>query len=254
MKGLAVSSGIYQITNQINGKCYIGSAVNLQNRRAVHLCRLRRGRHHNQHLQRAFDKYGEEAFMFSVLEGVEDVSQLIPREQHFIDTLNPEYNIAPIAGSSLGCARSAEARAKNSEAHIGKHHSEEARAKISAAKKGERNPNFGKHQHPSEKTRKKISAAKMGHPVSEETRAKIAAAQSGERSYIFGKHLSEETRAKISATKMGRRTSQETRRKMSEAHIGKHFSEKTRKRMSEAHKMWWMQEKGRAAKERGREP
>lgn len=202
-----MSSGIYQIENQVNEKCYIGSAVNIRRRWTRHLSALRLGHHCNPHLQSAFDNYGKNAFAFSILENVEDVLQLIPREQYYLDMLKPEYNIAPIAGSHLGCRRSLETRRKISKAmtgernpnygktgkqspNYGKHHSDECRAKISAAQKG---------KHPSDETRAKISAGHVGHPISEETRKKISVAMSGERNPNFGKHSSDEARVKMIA-------------------------------------------------------
>lgn len=184
-------SGIYQITNAVNGKRYIGSAVDLKRRRRDHLTRLHHNQHHNQHLQRAFDKHGEASFLFSVLEAVDDVSRLILREQYYLDTLNPEYNICPTAGSPLGIR-----------------HTKEARARMSIAKAGERNPNFGKRL--SADQRKKISEALSGRPPSKERLAKI----SGERSPNYGKHLSVETCAKMSMAHMGHVVSEETRQKL----------------------------------------
>ena len=103
-----IASGVYEIRNQMNGKRYIGRSVNLQQRQKVHLSGLHHNTHHNCHLQAAFNKYGESAFAFSVLEYVEEVSQLIPREQHFLDIMMPEYNIASIAGSYRGRERNAD--------------------------------------------------------------------------------------------------------------------------------------------------
>lgn len=131
-----MKSGIYQIKNQVNGKRYIGSAVNLTKRWQNHLSDLRLSRHHNLHLQRAFEKYGEAVFAFAALEAVEDAFQLIPREQHYLDTLKPEYNISPTAGSSLGIRRTEETRRKLSEAHKGHPVSEETRRKMSESRKG----------------------------------------------------------------------------------------------------------------------
>ena len=61
-------SGVYEILNTTNGKRYVGSAVNLYQRKHVHLSTLRRNCHHNRYLQRAWNKYGEECFKYSVLE------------------------------------------------------------------------------------------------------------------------------------------------------------------------------------------
>lgn len=81
-----------------------------------HRKNLRGNRHENSLLQNAFNKYGESAFQFSVIELV-DKPLLIEREQFWIDTYraaNREhgYNLAPIAGSALGTTKSEEARAK----------------------------------------------------------------------------------------------------------------------------------------------
>jgi len=210
-----MNGGIYQITNQTNGNRYIGSAVNLQKRWQNHLSALRHGRHGNRHLQRAYDKYGEGAFELSVLEYVENPSQLIPCEQHFFDMLSPEYNVAPTAGSALGVRHSLETRRKMSKARMGrrnpnygKHPSPETRAKLSAAHKG---------KHPTAETLAKRSAALRGHPVSDATRAKISAALSGERNPNFGKHASMETRQKMSGARKGKRFSKEHRQKISVA-------------------------------------
>ena len=80
--GFAMPSGIYQITNQTNGKRYIGSSVNIKRRWRDHLAHLRRNIHHNPYLQRAFDKQGQDTFTFRILEDIDDPSQLIPREQY----------------------------------------------------------------------------------------------------------------------------------------------------------------------------
>ena len=210
-----MASGIYQIENQISGKRYIGSATNLNNRWAMHLCALRHGQHYNQHLQRAFNKYGEGSFVFSILERIDDALRLIPCEQHLLDTLNPEYNIAPIAGSQLGYHHSLEARRKMGASHIGSHRGEATRRSMSEAAKGERNGFYGK-QH------------------SARTRARISEAQRGERHPNYGKHLSEETRRKISEARKGKPLSEETRRKMSKARMGKHPTDETRRKLSVA--------------------
>jgi len=45
--------------------------------------------------------YGFENFSLEILEHCEP-SNLIEREQHYLDHLKPEYNILKIAGSSIG--------------------------------------------------------------------------------------------------------------------------------------------------------
>jgi len=194
-----MTAGIYQVENQVNRKRYIGSALDLVRRWREHRRDLSRGTHHNRHLQRAWDKYGGEAFEFSVLEEVKDPDRLLLREQHFLDTLSPEYNILPIAGSNLGWVRAPR--------------SEETRRKISEALKGERHPNYGK-------------------PCSEETRRKIS-------NSLRGRSHSEERRRRESEAHRGKTHSTGTRREMSESRRGKTHSVETRRKISESHKEYW---------------
>lgn len=206
--GFAMKSGVYQIRNQVNGNRYIGSAVNLRARWRRHLTSLRREQHRNSHLQAAFNKYGESAFILSILKYVEDSSQLIPCEQRFLNTLKPEYNIFLIAGSPLGYRHSPEARRKISKALMGVKLSKEHCKKISEGQRGKSHPCKG-HRH-TEQTKRKLSEAARGRRLSTETRRKMAEAH-------IGKHPSDETRQKISDSLKGRRLSIETRRKLSEA-------------------------------------
>jgi len=166
-------SGIYQIENQINGKRYIGSAVNLRTRWQNHLSALHRGGHRNRHLQRAFDKYGESVFLFTVLKYIEDFQMLIEREQYYFDTSKPEYNMSPTAGSLLGYQHTDEALTKMRAAQVDRQVSTETLAKMHAANSGEQHYNYGKH--PSAVTKQKISKALTGKRLSNETKQKISA-------------------------------------------------------------------------------
>ena len=111
-----LGTGIYCIINDINNKMYIGSAVNLKNRKEVHISLLKHNKHHSIILQRALNKYGENNFSFELIEYVYEKKNLIEREQLWIDFFKPYYNICKIAGSSLGVKRSNEAIFKNSKA------------------------------------------------------------------------------------------------------------------------------------------
>jgi group I intron endonuclease len=75
---------IYQIKNKVNGKIYIGSTNNLNKRWNNHRSKLRNGEHENSYLQQAWNKYGEDAFEFSVLEEVNDDSR-IEREIYYLN-------------------------------------------------------------------------------------------------------------------------------------------------------------------------
>lgn len=96
-----MASGIYAIRNEVSGKMYVGSAIDIARRHAKHRYQLRTGKHPSKHLQASWDKYGEEVFEFAVLEEC-DSHLLIEREQHWIDELQPEYNKRKIAESNLG--------------------------------------------------------------------------------------------------------------------------------------------------------
>ncbi|HHR0834054.1 GIY-YIG nuclease family protein [Klebsiella aerogenes] len=150
-------AGVYQITNTITGEVYIGSTVNISGRWASHRYKLRKGTHGNRNLQGSWNKYGKGFFEFSVLEIVSDKSELIPAEQRFFRELNPSFNIAPNAGSSLGVIHTEESKANMAESRRGEKNCwfgkvptcagmsslPEVKAKISAKNSGDGNPMFG---------------------------------------------------------------------------------------------------------------
>jgi len=95
-------SGIYKILNIINNKFYIGSSYNIDIRWNDHKRELRNNRHTNNRLQNAWNKYGEKAFEFSIIEKVSR-KNLTKREQFWFNKLKPYekeigYNISFIAG------------------------------------------------------------------------------------------------------------------------------------------------------------
>ena len=84
--------GIYCIKNTTNNKCYIGSSTHIYYRLRRHKSDLLRKRHANIVLQNAFNKYGADSFeVFIIEECSTDI--VLDREQHYINTLNPVYNI-----------------------------------------------------------------------------------------------------------------------------------------------------------------
>ncbi|MCR4299295.1 MAG: GIY-YIG nuclease family protein, partial [Gallionella sp.] len=72
-----MNSGIYKIEHTTSGKVYIGSAADLVKRFSTHRVALRKSKHPNSKLQRAWNKYGEAEFMFSIIEPVEEKARLI---------------------------------------------------------------------------------------------------------------------------------------------------------------------------------
>jgi len=114
-------SGIYKFTNKLNSNFYIGSSVNLS-RRFINYYTLSYISKVKSHLtiSRALIKYGYFNFELEILEYC-DVSDLLKREQYYIDSLKPIYNIAKIAGSTLGVIKSKEQRDNISKALKGKY-------------------------------------------------------------------------------------------------------------------------------------
>lgn len=156
-------SGVYEILNTISGNRYVGSAVDIRGRKNSHLSMLRRSVHFNPYLQNAWNKYGEDAFVFKVLHVLYPVN-LLAIEQGEIDTKS-EYNICKVAGNCLGVKASDEHKAKISAALKGKKKTAEHIANAAAALKG--------HKHTLE-ARANMSAAHMGYVTSDETKAKLA--------------------------------------------------------------------------------
>lgn len=205
-------SGVYQIVNTINGHRYIGSAVDIRKRWNEHKRDLRNNRHHSVYLQRAWNKYGESCFEFSVIENC-FFFVLVPREQYYIDSLKPEYNIAKYADApARGRKLSAETRKKMSDAGKGRVFSGTHKMRLSEASKG--NKSFLGRTH-TEETRKKLSEINKGRPKSDETKRKLSAARMGvipwnkgkkglQISVNKGKPMSEETKRKLSEVLHGR--------------------------------------------------
>lgn len=192
---IPTASGIYRITCTANGKIYVGSASNLRERRQHHFRDLRRNEHCNQYLQRAWNKYGPDTFMFEVLEYVLLPELLTAREQYWFDHLRPfghrGFNIERVAGSPLG-----------------RKHTPESRAKLSAAKKGKPNPHPGNNY------------SVRGRPLSLEHRSKISAAHRGKPGTNLGKKYTPEHRSKISNSLRGRKSSPEAIEKIRLTKIG----------------------------------
>ncbi len=129
-------SGIYKIENIINNHIYIGSCSSFNVRKGAHICLLKQNKHHSQYLQNAYNKYGKDSFNILMIESVEDKSLLLEREQYYIDTLNPEYNICRIAGSTQGRRFSEEHKQRLSNSLKGKKRTEEQKRQASLCKTG----------------------------------------------------------------------------------------------------------------------
>lgn len=93
-----MACGIYAITNNQDGKSYIGGTINIKRRWNNHKSLLKRKKHGNIHLQSIYNEHGEDVFSYRILEECQE-DYLEERETHWINKLNTTdikygYNIA----------------------------------------------------------------------------------------------------------------------------------------------------------------
>jgi len=189
---MKIDCGVYQIENSINGNRYVGSAARVQRRWTQHKSALIKGKHENKHLQRAFNLYGLDAFVFTQLLAC-DKNNLLLFEQRAIDIIKPEYNIYRRAGSALGVKVSEETKNKISRSLSGHTFSDEAIEKMRAAKLGKRH----NYKHiVTEETKEKIRNALTGRPLSDETKRKMSASRQGDKNPFWGRRHTEESKEK----------------------------------------------------------
>lgn len=140
-------------------------------------------------ISRALLKYEHANFSVAILEYC-DKSDLLVREQYYLDKFNPQYNILKIAGSSLGFKQS-----------------EVTKEKISKAFKG--------IYYPSGEGDK---SALFGRTHTEETKKKMSLSRTGENNPLYGKTHSVDSKELMRQKALGRKHSSETIDKMSKTH------------------------------------
>ena len=114
-----MNKGIYKITNLKNNKFYIGSTQRTFSKRwNDHKSLLKSNKHHSIILQRSWNKYGEDSFLFEILEEIDE--NIIEREQYYLDLLKPKYNVSPTAQSCKGIKKTKQQKDTLSKRMIGK--------------------------------------------------------------------------------------------------------------------------------------
>lgn len=202
-----IKSGVYKITNIINNKCYIGSSIDIVGRWRQHMKALRKGIHHSIHLQRAWNKDGEENFEFSIIEYITAQKEaLIAKEQCYKDLYKSYdrkygYDICPLAKSRLGSVGLVGSKnpmyGKTGNKHFGygKVRSQEIRLKISetmienGTSKGKNNGMYGR-KHSDESKKKNSESNKI--------------AQAGKNNSFYGKRHTDESKKKMSESRKRR--------------------------------------------------
>jgi group I intron endonuclease len=188
--------GIYSIVNKITNDLYIGSSVDVARRFRQHKRDLHNNKCSSRILQSAWNKYGEDAFTWNLLEEVDAPEFLAFVENHWIEKLEPKYNCMQTShriGTEEGVRYMKEKQSQSKSKYIPNNNQQ-------AALLMGRGPK-------SEETKQKISAALHGHAHSEETRRKI-----GEASNLYERD--EAYRQKMSEVKRGHPTSEETKDKI----------------------------------------
>lgn len=140
-------TGVYKITNTVNGKVYVGSAYVLKKRKSDHFTQLKRNIHGNKHLQSAYNKYGVDAFQFEVLEKCSK-DDVLEREDYWMghyDSRNRKrgYNMK-MASNKKGYRHTDEAKEKIRTSMKTRFFSKEHRGRISESLMGEKHPQYGK--------------------------------------------------------------------------------------------------------------
>lgn len=180
-----VFGSIYKIINKINNKIYIGQTTrNLQKRITEHKSEFNLQTHNNKYLLNAFNKYGWDNFEFSIIDTAKNLIELNNKEVFYIDQYksndkNIGYNIEMGGNNALA---SEETREKMSKTHLGiKQSPEWVDRKIAKAGTEE--------------------AKKYGRIKTKEERKYLS---DNSPKFWEGKTRDEETKTKISKTKLER--------------------------------------------------
>jgi group I intron endonuclease len=251
--------GVYQIVCKTTGNRYVGSTTkSFKHRWSGHKSLLRAGTHHSIHFQNAWNKYGEDDFLFLILDIVDDKKECSVLEQSYFDSIDHKilYNIQfnatayPHAGSAVysgyrkapgKMSDETKKRISESKKNVpGKKHSEETKKKMSEIARARPFNTDAKErlakartmiQPHSDEVRKRLSdLSRSRGPVSEESKKKMSEAQRNRHP------ASDETKRKISESKKGQRCSDEVYKKIADKNRGSQRTDETKRKMSESQK------------------
>jgi len=214
-KNIGKKSGIYKILNKINGKYYVGSTKNFNNRWNSHKSSLNRNEHTNIHLQNSYNKFGKENFDFIIIESFYDLNikeileeyinhnfknerinnllsknnllsaVILIREQYYLDIAKDEtdkcYNLQfDASGGDVA---------------------DLTRIKMSVIKKGKPNNRIGtKH---TDETKKKIGLIHLGKKISDSHKNILKNKFKGNGNPFYGKTHTAETKERLRAINSG---------------------------------------------------
>ena len=145
---------IYKVTNKVNGKIYIGQTVRtLEQRKWQHLDAAKHGC--KTHFYNAIRKYGEDNFVFEVIDEASSMQELNALERYYIAKFNcikEGYNMVDGGNNNVMFLD------KVKQKHLESMRSPETRAKISKSMKEYRK------EHPwTEEQKRKFAKSKYGN-------------------------------------------------------------------------------------------
>lgn len=135
--------GVYAWENKINNKIYVGSGDPLYSRISDYYQPWYLKSRTGLYIVRALNKYTMSNFNLHILE-YSDSENVIMCEQKWIDLIQPEYNLSPIAGSSKGYKPTLESREKMRISATGRKHSDEVKDLMSKNRTGLNNSFYNK--------------------------------------------------------------------------------------------------------------
>jgi len=215
-----MTATIYEINNTENEKRYIGSTSQWKRRKYEHKHLLENGDHGNRHLQNAWNKYGADAFEFSV---IEETEEQFTEEQNYLDEAEWSnlYNISKQAGGGdifSTLSEEDKKRFREKSKHVGEEngmygesHTQKAQKKMKEKAEGRYTLEWFVDRYGKEEGKKKY----------ENRRERLSENRSGEDNPFHGKTHDEDTKEKISKKMKEVAEDEEWRNKVSENRKGK---------------------------------